>query len=380
MRSREESEQKLEVVQNGRSSIRGGHIKEVHFLPDGDNWRIYSGSKSMTSNTRKLKQVIGVDRTTSIRETESEKRLLEVEMNDLSAKEDHLSRERHQYKVQWNNHKKDDKIMRVEVQDLEDMISRIQLESAAAENVTVDTKPYEDDVREAESAVDALKERQEAAQKAIEELQKPIAELQAKVDETQARNEKVANDLNDASQRYEQYIRSKEQRDQIIEKKRHKLAEAEKSRNNLLEEIEERARRTEESKYKAQRLTYQHQQKTTTEDKDDAENGEISEDSEDAIKAKIEAIEPIQVNKESKYYRTKIQRGEKEIEQERKRRQITEVDPEVALMKYKRAKKDLDDKIAQLQTIEENEESLVSDLRTRRKRWREFRGGYTCIA
>lgn len=379
MNSREESEQKLHVKQNNRSHIRGGVIKVVHFLPDGDYWSVYNGSKSMTSNTRKLRPVIGVDRTTSIRETENEKQTLEYELKDLTSKEKNLSRERHQYKVQWNNLKKDDKNMRLEIQDLEETISRIQLESAAAENVSVDTSEYEDEVKEAEAAIDQLKERIEEMQKHIEELRKPISDLESKVDETQARSLKVANDLNEASEKYQQYMRSKEQRGQILEKKRSKLQQFEDYRENLLGRIDERARVTGETKFKAQRVTYQYQksldEKSSDEDKAEGADKEV-ELTEEEIKSKIEAIEPLETSKDSQYYRSKIQRGERDIEKERQRRQISEVDPEVALMKYQRAKKDLESKFVQLESIRANEEGLVLDLKDRKKRWKSFRGNH----
>ncbi len=379
MNSREESEQKLHVKQNNRSHIRGGVIKVVHFLPDGDYWSVYNGSKSMTSNTRKLRPVIGVDKTTSIRETENEKQTLEYELKDLTSKEKNLSRERHQYKVQWNNLKKDDKNMRLEIQDLEETISRIQLESAAAENVSVDTSEYEDEVKEAEAAIDQLKERIEEMQKHIEELRKPISDLESKVDETQARSLKVANDLNEASEKYQQYMRSKEQRGQILEKKRSKLQQFEDYRENLLGRIDERARVTGETKFKAQRVTYQYHksldEKSSDEDKAEGADKEV-ELTEEEIKSKIEAIEPLETSKDSQYYRSKIQRGERDIEKERQRRQISEVDPEVALMKYQRAKKDLESKFVQLESIRANEEGLVLDLKDRKKRWKSFRGNH----
>ena len=377
--SLQESEEKLHVSANNRSSIRGGVIREVHFLPNGDSWRVYNGSKSMMSNTRAMRQVIGVDRTTSIRETESEKQQLEIELKDLASKQQNLSRERHEYKVQWNNLNKEDKNMRVEMQDLEETISRIQLEAAAAENVTFDTKDYEDDVQHAAEVVDDLKSKEEETKKEIEELMKPIGDLEAKVEETQSRSAKVSNDLQEATNRFGQYMRTKQNRETILDKKRTKVAQLEDHREKFMERIEESAEKRADTKFKAQRATYQYQQdqKSSDEegDQEDQEDNDVDL-SEDEIKAKIEAIEPIETNKTPDFYKNKIERGEKEIEKERKRRQISEVDPEVALMKYQRAQKDLDDKIQQLHSIEANEVSLVDDLKARRKMWKAFRGKY----
>ena len=69
------------VQQNGKSSVRGGNIKEVHFLPDGDFWQVYSGAVSMTSNTRKLRQQIGVDRTTGTLRPQHSSKFVDLSLN-----------------------------------------------------------------------------------------------------------------------------------------------------------------------------------------------------------------------------------------------------------------------------------------------------------
>jgi chromosome segregation ATPase len=90
----------------------------------------------------------------------------------------------------------------------------------------------------------------------------------------------------------------------------------------------------------------------------------------------LATIEPVETEKEPNYYRGKIQRAEKDIERERHRRRLAEIDPEVALEKYQRAKKDLDSKLDQLSKIETTVKSLVADIKGRKKRWKEFCGEF----
>ena len=63
----------------------------------------------------------------------------------------------------------------------------------------------------------------------------------------------------------------------------------------------------------------------------------------------------------------------KKIESEKRRKNLTESDPVVARDKYLRAKRDLDSKMTQIQTIEENVKMLLKDIKERKKRWVDFR-------
>jgi chromosome segregation ATPase len=378
MENKAESEQKLLVQENGRSSIRGGNIREVHILPNGDFWQVYNHSVSMTSNRKRLRQLIGVDRTAAIRETENEIEQLSNEVNDLTAKAQSLKRERHQYKVRWNKLKKEDEKARFEMQRLEDSIETIREEAAAAENVTIDTREYEDDVKEAEKACEELKEKEEETRNAIEALKAPIREMEAKVEETKARSKKVSNDLNNASEKLKEYIRHVQQRDRVLDKKRDKVTKWEELRQTHLEIIASRTEKCAEGLQKAQMIQYQI--KETQEKRHKNSSGEGSDEgtehqnvkTQEEIDNEIRSIQPIQTNKEPNHWQQKIERAEKEIERERQRRRITEVDPEVALNKYQRARKDLENKIRQLQIIENNENNLVNDLRDRKMRWKDF--------
>jgi len=382
MNSKAESEEALLITENGRSSIKGGNIREVHILPEGDFWQVFNGAVSMSANRKKLRQLIGIDRTAAIRDGENEVEQLTFEVNDLSSKLNNLKNERHQHKVRWNQLKNEDKKAMLEIRDLEETIDRIREETAAAENVTVDTTEYEDEVNEAERAIEEIKGREEETKKSIEELKNPIRELEAKVEETRARSEKVTLDLNEASKKLQEYVRNKHQRERVLEKKRNKLQQFEDVREKQMADVQERTEKANEAMFKARKVTYQIKQtrekkrkKLEKRDDDQSDNEENESSQED-----LESIEPIQVNKNSDYWKGKIVRGEKDIEKERERRKISEVDPEVALDKYQRAKADLETKMEQVVSIEENENNLVNDLKDRKTRWKHFRAHISLMA
>lgn len=279
--------------------------------------------------------------------------------------------------MQWNKLKKEDTQARVEIQRLEETIDRIQGEAAAAENVTIDTKDYEDDVKEAEKACDDLKVKEADIQTEMETMESPIRELAVKVGETKARSSKVTNDLSKAADKYADYMRTQQQRDKGLKKKREKLLQTEAVRSKHIEVIEERSTKTKEAEEKAQRVTYHtketHKKRKQLTSSSDNEEEDIQNDEADDHEDDYKSIEPVDTNKAPPYWKNKIERGGKEIKIERERRQITEVDPEVALQKYQRAKKDLEDKLMQVRSIEENQQSLVGDLRDRRDMWKVFR-------
>ena len=192
-------------------------------------------------------------------------------------------------------------------------------------------------------------------------------------------SKKVSIDLNNASEKYAEYLRSQQQRDRVLEKKRSKVAQVEEIRSNHIEQIEERTEKTKEAKQKAQQVTYQISQTQKKRKNKKESDSDVDEDTNEPNETDYELIEPIDTNKPPDYWKSKIQRGEKEIENERKRREISEVDPEVALEKYQRAKKDLENKMVQVRNIEQNQKSLVEDLKDRKRMWRGFRSKYDLV-
>jgi chromosome segregation ATPase len=87
--SKEASEKALLVTDaNGKESIRGGKVKKVYFLPNGDFWDAKGGSRMMVSNDKPLKETIGVDRSNAINQGKHELKALEQELRRNRAEED----------------------------------------------------------------------------------------------------------------------------------------------------------------------------------------------------------------------------------------------------------------------------------------------------
>jgi chromosome segregation ATPase len=86
--SKEGSERALLVTDsNGAESIRGGHVKKVYFMPNGDYWETRGGSRAMNANDRPLKQTIGVDRSKAIDSAKHELKALELEVKRCQSEE-----------------------------------------------------------------------------------------------------------------------------------------------------------------------------------------------------------------------------------------------------------------------------------------------------
>ena len=269
--------------------------------------------------------------------------------------------------------KKDDNNAKAKIEALEESIERIQEEAAEAENVTFDTQEYEDDVKETESACEELKCNETQMQREIEEMKVHVSVKQSNLDETRARSEKVNADLNIHSEKISERMRSLQQRVSVIEKKRVKVEQAEHAHTEFERKLEEDVEKAGEAKYKAQKLIYQGQDTLRKRENVDTLKDEEPRLEDDEKDTEIRSIEPVSSDKARNYWEQRIKRGEKKIEAERQRRQMSEVDPEVALEKYQRAEKDLDETMKQVQVIKDNEEVLIQDLKERKDRWKAFR-------
>ena len=357
-----------------RSSIRGGNIKTVFCLPRADFWQLYNGNLSTTSSDGRLNESIGVDRSQAIRQAESELRLLKNEESEQSRQLKSLRDEREHYKIQWNKYKKQSDTAKVKIQNLNDALEQVREEAEAAENITFDTSELEDDVKKSEEAYEALKMKQEEMSKSLEDMLPDIEAILGRIEEVKARNNRVKQELNAADDKLSHFLRGEAERARNIEKREAKLKQAErgceeqaaatakavKAKDTILEKskiLELRAKRAEENS---------EQSSLKKEDRPQDGNSEFTEE-------ELNAVEPQLVRKEPDWYNHKISRMKKEIEREKQRRNLTESDPEVAFEKFKRAKKALDTKMAEMDRIEENKEKLITDVKNRKSKWKEFR-------
>ena len=190
--SKQESEDALKVHHNGRFSIRGGHIKDVRFLPRGDAWRVSNGNLNVRSNglrnNQRFKRTIGVDRSIAIRQTETDLEQLRQELKVYEEEHTVMKNEQHQYKVRWNNMNRADLEARQAISRLEDEIDSIKAEAAEAiESSTIDTSELESDVQEAEGLLSEFVEKEKDISSHIEDLKPALQGIQAKLDENKVR-------------------------------------------------------------------------------------------------------------------------------------------------------------------------------------------------
>jgi len=377
MPSKEASEDALLAENNGRYSILCANIKQVYFLPLGDKWQVSkAGSLSIISSTQKrLTQTIGVDKTKAIQEAERELDSLRRELRDADDQLSKVKRDRDEFQRNWNAQSKKLKANDADIKKLENDIDELKAEAEAAQNFTAqDTSDLEDEVKAAEEACQALKEKETESRKALEALEPAAQVIQRSLDEIAARNKKVVADMNEAEKKLEELVRGQKEKIRTLDKKRAKLDEAENAIKIQREAGQEKAKKNDETRRKARTANWKYDKSLAerdlqTDEKVMSQGSSSDEPSED----ELADIEPMKLDREPDFYKSKITRTEGDIEKEKRNRNLSEKDPEVAYEKYQRAKKDLDSKLLQIERIERNVALLKKDLKSRRKMWKRFR-------
>lgn len=378
-KTKEASERSLLVKDNhNRLSIRGGTIREVFFLPHGDRWTVTNGNLSLTSNDRKLKQTLGIDKTAAVAELKVEHGQLKDELKEHKARQTQLERERKDAQKKWNNDRHHIRKAQTKLEDLAQEIAQVQAEAEESANVEMDTTELEQDVSNAEQVVDALKEQVSERQRELEELHPQVDEIKSRLMEVTARNEKVLADVAAAEQDLQEYMQAMSQREAKLERTRSKLEQM----NGILTAQEANVQKFEKERdaalRKARQFHYRRDEERKRKEEEEENQDELTPPSteeltSDPTEEELEAIEPVQTKKEAAFYQSKIERAKKKIEDEKRRRRLTESDPQVAFEKYMRAQTDLDGNMKQIEAIDENVGLLTADLKNRRKKWRLFR-------
>ena len=345
-------------------------MKQVYFLPSGDTWKVTKGSRQMISNENRPRRTIGVDQSAAIRELENDIRLLKEEVDQKRQAEANLKKEEHLYKKRWNDEKKKREKLLKSIETAEATIEEMNDEDDANENVEADTTAEEEDVKTAEDALEEVQSRYEEKKNAKEEMWPAIEEAKKRLDEVTTRNEKVLEEIEQADNELEKYAQGHAKLQANVEKRQKKLDQILEILEKQKVNVTEAASKVEEWTAKARRLAFDIQEEKLQ--KEAQEKGE-QYDPREPTDEDLEMIEPEKTKKNIDYYQAKIAQKEKKIEKEKEKRALTETDPEVAFMKYMRAKKDLGDKVEQLERIDGTIQDLTDDARDRRKRWRQFR-------
>lgn len=371
-RSREESEQKLLLDEGGKLSLRG-KIKNVYFLPRGDSWSVKGTSKALVSNDKeKLRESIGVDRSKVLEEAQREADACKHEIAVLRREESRLEHEHREKQKAWNKAKKEVLALQASINKVVDKIDCIKSEQDNAENFDTDTTDLEQDVENAQNDLDSIKSRQNAIQDEIAVKVPDVEELQSRVEEMNARNTKVLQELQAASDELTSYMSSLSQRDEKLQKKRNKLKQLEEIVKKQEEKISEIT--SDVMKYlRHSRILAYHRIKREEAETEELNDTEASQLFQEPTDDELEAIDINDVEKDSKYYRAKVEKLAKKIDQEKEHRKANKEDALAALEKYKRAKEIVESKMAQLEEITHVKENLTKDVLKRKERWEQFR-------
>ena len=388
--SYDESGKALEIQEaNNKSSIRGGNIKTVYCLPNGDYWQIFQGNKSITSSDGRFRKKIGCDTTEAIKQAQDELEGTKKERDEKARRLKVLKDESHEVKVKWNAFVKAERAASNIINVEKDNIERIREEADAADNVVVDTSEYEDDVSKAKEEFEQITASSDQMRKDIDAMLPGIQAIEAKVEEVNARNKRIAEEISRADNQLQEYLQSKAGRDRNIEKRTKRLEQEEakiKDRTNTKRQKKQKAdetlRKSKILRIQADRAAEEISKRRRSRNADGDDDGDEDEDDHEPelqdISAysveQINAVEIEVVQEKEEYFQQRIDLIDQQIETARERLRLTESDPEVALIKFQAAKHAMDTKMDQIDKVDKNKASLIRDLKAREKLWIAIRG------
>jgi len=375
--SKESSEAKLLSENNGKYSIRG-KVKKVFCLPAGDLWQVNKGLLNIVSNDRPLKQTIGVDRSAAIDSAKHELNAIQKELDRNKREVKAIGDQSNRAKREWNVHKKENEALTTKITKMEQLLEELKEQAEASEEVpTIDTTEFENDITVAEEELDDLKKKEITISQDIESLQPGVEELKEKLDETATRNGKILDDMDKVEAGLEDIVKGQNRRQEVVEKCKAKVREREQALIQQEEIVAEAKETVANALLAARKVQFAtNRQEKRLEEKE--ANGGIAVDGVDDMNDEpseqdLEAIDIVEPRHDLKRCQARVASREKKIENEKMRRNLSEVDPAVARDKYLRAKKALDSKMEQIEAIEQNVKMLLHDVKERKKRWVAFR-------
>lgn len=371
-RERKSSEDQLLNKSAGGLAIRGG-IMEV-YLPKGDYWTVRGGVFAMFSNEKSLRQTIGVDLSAAIADAQAEEANIKVEIRNKQQEESKLQHEHTNSQREWNRAKKAVQQNDSRISDLTEKIDSIKEDMEASANVTIDTTELEEDVQQAEELLAKHKAEEQRYVAEKETLLPHINDVKSRLDDCTMRNAKVLHDIKAAENDLTQFLETQTQQNDQIEKKRQKLRKYQHDVNELGNKIADIAA-TRETALKNARIMhfrYQHRQKAEDETSEDG-SVPLEEIRTEPTEEELEAIEPLNVKNEPRYYQIRMQKTKDKIQKERDSRNVSRGDAAAAFERYSRAKNDLSTKTDQVDMTDARIDELQKDVEKRRKRWQQFR-------
>ena len=375
-RSKQESEDKLLYQQGGKNKIRG-NIKSVYFLPKGDHWEVNkSGSVSMMANEKELRQTVGLDKTAALAEARLEADHVKNSLRVVRQEHGRLEHQHTERQKAWNKAKKHLNSLSAKINAAAESISSIKSEEDTADSFDTDTSDLEEDISKAQTEVNDIQERLSQFQCKINAKAPELEDARARVEELSTRTQKIHQELAEASNKLTTYMAGQTQREEKLQKKREKVAQYTAIIEKQEEKVSTISSDCKEYLKHARTLAYDRiksmelQERQQRGEQIQPEEFEISQPTDEDL----ESIEIVDVPNATQWYRAKIDRLKKNIEEEKRHRNADKEDEVVAREKYERAKLIYEGKKEQLEEIGSLKAKLSKDVAQRRERWKSFRG------
>lgn len=370
-RDRKDSENKL-LVRNGNGSSIRGSIKKV-YLPNGDNWTVKGGAFAVFSNEKRLRQTIGVDSSAAIEGAKAEE---EAILHTLRLKEQEESKLQHDHtksQREWNQAKKAVQKNDSYINDLSMKIDGLRQEIDASANFTVDTSEFEEMVQEAQDALASHVSDEQKYSSELESLHPKVLLVREKLDSWTLRNSKALEDVNAAENDLTQFLETQTQQMDQLEKKRRKLKTYQDNILKWQQDITQIENDREAALAKARIMQFRYNVRPIDDSDDENHVSDRSIKSEPTDED-LQAIPPQKAEREPKYYQVRMQKTKEKIEKESARRKVSREDASVAFERYKRAERELDAKMTDIENTEAKIKEMNLDVENRQARWEDFRG------
>ena len=294
-------------------------------------------------------------------------------------------------KKKWNQYSKSSKQLSLDISKKQEDLRLLkeELEDFEAEDTGGQdgNSKLEEELEEEERHLEELKKNLVEVEKKLEEGLPDIERLESKVEEESERNNKIIEDLEKAEKELSTAIQRKSSYEGKVEKAKKKLAQRKLDLDKIAEETEESKREVAKFVRQAKLLTWktlraakakedrEREPGSDNEDNEDNKDEDVDDDDDniDATEEELEALERPRVTKTQSYYEARKKKYEADLEKECKRRRVSESDPKAVWDKLSRARAHLHSQTKGINTIEANVQSLVEDLRSRRRKWKTFR-------
>ncbi len=393
--TKEESEEKL-IVRNGHKYMcRASDIQECYFYPNGDYWAVKNGGISIRSNDGPMKGRLGVNKEQMIANAISFAKGIEAELNEGRREHKKVNDEAASLKSEWNDLSKALTKVQRKIKQLEDDVEELTSTINATDDDEDDTTQEQLAVEECEGQVKTLTEEINDFNIRIDEAAPKVSEAEKDLEEIKARNAKIQDDIDSHTTKLQeimkntQKLKSKfEKSKEIMAMKEANAAEARKIFEDSDAETVELGRNTrkliwvtQKKQEKAKARQSEEARKRKDEDNANSDSEDMNKDDEEdedeeerePTEEELEAIKPPSINHSPSYFEARVKKAQEQLEKEREKRKISDIDPAVVYEKMQRARKAAMKKKLAIDGIKQNIEMLTTDMHERRRKWKALR-------